>query len=35
VELGLERRGGEPLAPDAALDEIPYAPLADADEGSR
>jgi len=35
VELGLERREGEPLRPERALDESPFAPLADGDEGGR
>ena len=29
VELGLERRGGEPLSPDPVLDEARYAPMSD------
>jgi len=35
VELGLERREGEPPRPERALDESPFAPLADAEEGGR
>jgi hypothetical protein len=32
VELGLERRGGEPMPADAALDEERYAPMSDERE---
>jgi len=32
VELGLERRGGEPLPPDLDVQESPFAPIAERDE---